>query len=162
MNSLIRNTKLNMNIIKIIDDYVGITTEFLIKIEKEQFQKINKIHTIMLWDTCNSLFIGLFSTKDLALKYLIRYLINYHISLNHNLSKKDFNTQVFQKIKDYEFIICDHINPNMPIYFILNKRHNHIPQNYFTNDEILAKKDSGNKLYNIIIDPISLNLNLPL
>jgi len=40
MNLLKENTKLNINMIKIIDNYMGLTYEFLKKIRNRLFKKI--------------------------------------------------------------------------------------------------------------------------
>jgi len=113
----------------------------------------------MLWDSSNYIFIGLFSTRDLASKYMIRTIINDRMSDFDNSSKQYFKDRVFNDVIDYEFISCNHININIPIYFRMNKLGNHLPLLYLTNDELVAKKNSGNKLYKVEIDKL-LNLNL--
>jgi hypothetical protein len=149
MNLLKENTKLNINMIKIIDSYINISGEFLFKIERECFKKITT-YPIIVINKNTFEFIGFFSTKDLAIKYVIRYLINYYI--DNNTKKENINLFIPIDMKYYDFINIS-INMKDKVYFRKKWNKTNNVNKYLTNDKKLAIKDSFDTLIEIKLNP---------
>ena len=150
MNLLRENTKLNINMIKIIDNYMGLTYEFLKKLEIDHF-KITKKSLFMVWGYN---FIGLFTSKKLAKKYLLRYMTNSFLSITGNIQKKYFQNGVFRHIDSFTIFKYDSLNMSKKIYLNTEYEDSRNLSKYLTNNESLAKKyNDGKNLYEIEIDP---------
>lgn len=65
---------LNKYLIKIIDSYV-ITKDYLLKLEKDIYKKLDMDEQTVLLDR-SSQFIAFFTSKKLAIEYMIRHYIN--------------------------------------------------------------------------------------
>jgi len=149
MNSLLQNTSLNTDIIKIIDLYAGLTEEFIIKTEEMFNRQLSNPLIILMY--LNE-FIGLFTTRELAVKHMIRLLINWHIYHHKCISRNNFITNSLDNKDIYDFLIIDHIDKNKTIYY--RQKKSKYPLNLLTNDKeeaILSLYDQSYPIENCIV-----------
>jgi hypothetical protein len=127
MNSLLQNTPLNTDIIKIIDLYTGITEEKLLEIEKRMLKRYNQKSILLIED--KDFPIALFTSREKAEKYMIQLSIEdminknnkYEISMSNEKSEKDDINVLYQDIffhisNNYQLIDIFHLKVNKPVY----------------------------------------------
>ena len=156
MNSLYEHSKLNLNLIKLIDSYTGMTGEQLLILEKDIINRYKQKLILLIEDKDYP--IALFTSREKAEQYMIKSSIEEIIIImekkytiksdfqikekNKEKNKENDDTDIlFQDIishssKNYELINIFHLNPNKKIYIT----HNDDgliwddPINHFTND----------------------------
>lgn len=127
MNSLLQNTSLNTDIIKIIDLYTGITEEKLLEIEKRMLKRYNQKLILLIED--KDFPMALFTSREKAEKYMIQLSIEdiinknnkYEISMSNEKSEKDDINVLYQDIfshisNNYQLIDIFHLKVNKPVY----------------------------------------------
>lgn len=107
---------LSRDISGIIHEYLGITEQYINKSEEIIFQKYNSRLTLLL--TEDEELLGLFTTRESAIKYMIRDAINECLYYHNDYDKKIFNENVEQYISEnYELItFTNKIDINQTIY----------------------------------------------
>jgi hypothetical protein len=99
-------------------------------------------------------FIGLFTSKKLAKRYLLRYMINSFLSIVGNIQKKYFQNEVFRHIDSFTIFKHDGLNMSKTIYLNTEYEDSRNLSKYLTNNKSLAKKyNNGENFYEIEINP---------
>jgi hypothetical protein len=112
--------KLSSDIINIIDRYVRLTTKFLLKMENELYNKYESL-TLVINSLDGNRILGLFTTNEKAVRYMIRYNIKY-IIYNDYVERRDFKYYIEEQIYwCNESININWLYKNKPIYAKVNK-----------------------------------------
>jgi hypothetical protein len=114
---------LSRNMAKIVESYLGITRQYVKKFEKRLLKQYNSQYTLLFQISITDRLIGLFTTKEKAIKYMIRDGLNNWLSCIQEgcevpKDKKIFDINIKEWIdENYELItLTENIDINNKIY----------------------------------------------
>ena len=147
--------KLSSDIINIIDTYVRLTSKFLLKIENELYNEYYSLVLVINSSEGNRI-LGLFTTNEKAVKYMLRYNIKYII--NEMIERRNFKYYIEEQIYwCNESININWLCKNKPIYAKVDKNGMIYgePRDYLTQIKCSDNNNLDNYTFCLVeIDPV--------